>query len=98
MNRCISDTHGEEFSTIERNIYYKLGRLLFSVFSLDTFAQNYTEIIDAEAELSNEYAEYHSTLHVVPSIYDHGPLLKVNPGGDTQTPGKRYAGLGSACF
>lgn len=44
------------------------------------FADDYTQPIDTEAELTKNYVEKNSTLLVVPSMYEHGPLWKIQPG------------------
>jgi hypothetical protein len=52
------------------------------VLSKRYFPDDYTESepIDPEAELTKEYVEENSTLLIVPSMYEHGPLWKVQPG------------------
>ncbi|KAL6304158.1 hypothetical protein BKA93DRAFT_785315 [Sparassis latifolia] len=44
------------------------------------FADSNTEPININAELTKEYVEKNSTLLVVPSMYEHGPLWKIQPG------------------
>jgi len=44
------------------------------------FPDDYTDPIDTDAELTKEYVEKNSTLIVVPSMHEHGPLWKVKPG------------------
>lgn len=44
------------------------------------FPDDYTKPIDTEAELTKTYVEENSTLIVVPSMYEHGPLWKIQPG------------------
>lgn len=44
------------------------------------FADDYTDPIDTKAELTKDYVEKNSTLLAVPSMYEHGPLWKIQPG------------------
>lgn len=44
------------------------------------FEDSYTDEIDTDLELTKDYVEKNSTLLVVPSFYEHGPLWKIQPG------------------
>ncbi|KAJ7649341.1 hypothetical protein DFH06DRAFT_1270608 [Mycena polygramma] len=44
-----------------------------------SMANDYTEDIDADAELTKSYVESRSTKLVVPTMFEHGPLWKVLP-------------------
>lgn len=48
------------------------------------FPDDYTDPIDVEAELTLEYVEKNSELLVVPDMYEHGPLWKVQEGHQAQ--------------
>ena len=46
------------------------------------FSDSYTDPIDTKKELTKKYVEDNSTLIVVPSMSEHGPLWKVQSGTD----------------
>ncbi|KAJ7021157.1 hypothetical protein C8F04DRAFT_1013557 [Mycena alexandri] len=48
--------------------------------SMRYFADDYTDDIDTDAELTKAYVEANSTKLVVPTMYEHGPLWTVVPG------------------
>ncbi|KAJ7660887.1 hypothetical protein DFH06DRAFT_1400283 [Mycena polygramma] len=43
------------------------------------FADDYTQSIDTDAELTKSYVESRSTKLIVPTMFEHGPLWKVLP-------------------
>ncbi|KAF9457213.1 hypothetical protein BDZ94DRAFT_1176031 [Collybia nuda] len=48
------------------------------------FEDDCTDPIDPALELTREYVENNSTLLVVPSMHEHGPLWKVQPGSEAR--------------
>ncbi|KAF5346222.1 hypothetical protein D9758_014383 [Tetrapyrgos nigripes] len=48
------------------------------------FADDYTDPIDTDAELTKEYVEKNSTLLVVPDMHEHGPLWKIQQGNQAK--------------
>ncbi|KAJ7175097.1 hypothetical protein C8R43DRAFT_1057751 [Mycena crocata] len=48
--------------------------------SMRYFDDDYADNIDTEKELTKDYVEAHSTVLVVPTMFEHGPLWKIAPG------------------